>query len=143
MRTKFYAAAMLAALLGFPSGSEAQATPSTAPSDFKIAVSVSESGIRLTCTKDCAWTELSFDPQPQDRSVTFDNFGMVDPDRPRASSDSSFKPFLLKIRRTNGGVALEGIEGTVWEALEFACESSPCLENVDYQGVVVLPHNKR
>lgn len=44
--------------------------------DFVITVERSEDGIRMTCTKGCAWTELTW-TSPVDNPQVVDEYGMT------------------------------------------------------------------
>ena len=46
-------------------------------SDFEITVQKTEDGIKLTCSKGCAWKELSYEKPAPDHIQKIDEFGMV------------------------------------------------------------------
>jgi hypothetical protein len=108
-------------------------TDSLAPvAEFLVSVTPTDSGLRLTCTRGCAWTELAFSPAAA--PINIDALGMANREHERRPVVVGLTPFLFSIYRSTSGVYLQGRSGTAWTILSFSC-SKTCTQSIDQYGM--------
>ena len=114
----------------------AQEKKSVDSNDFKIIVEKTDNGIKLKSVQGCAWKELSFklnDYQPQ----AINEFGMTELDKTPVEQDANLADFLFTMIKTDKGIELKGIEGTVWSELSFSLTENKS-QVIDKQGMTIL-----
>jgi hypothetical protein len=88
-------------------------------SKFLLLIENTESGIKITSTKGCAFEELAFILQ-EGQTQEIDQFGMRGEDDV-VRNDNDLASFRITITKTKEGLDLEGIEGTTSTKLSFSC----------------------
>ncbi len=97
-------------------------------------VSVENGTVKLVCTEGCEWKELSWTKNNY-RSQAIDAYGMVTNKNEAPNLKDKLPDFLIDIQPTDNGANLEGLRGTEWNRLSFAC-SGDCNQIVDNKGLV-------
>ena len=133
--------AVLGAGCATPSAQPAQAVTVRMWGPFRIVVGFTDEEIVLECTQGCAWTDTSWGPVgPAFDAVAVDAFGMTSTSRVLgerefdALQESGLALFLITVQRTEDGVQLRGLEGSLWTDLGWTCES--CSVAVDGRGML-------
>ena len=101
---------------------------------FQILVETTDTGIKLTGMKGCAWKELTINPginKPQ----AIDQDGMATLNHTNSVGGSKLRTFLFTITKTIDGLSFEGIQGTAWKNLSFICPLNKCFQIIDQNGM--------
>ncbi len=104
--------------------------------EFKIIVEKTEDGIKMTCTKGCAWKELTFNLKVN-KTQAIDEYGMTELNKNSSAHDPDLVNLLFTLTRTNEGIRLKGIEGTVWTDLSFSLPVNK-KQAIDQSGMIGL-----
>ena len=86
---------------------------------FKVIVEKTDNGIKMKSKKGSAWIELSFSLNNY-QAQAVDEFGMTELKSISKNKDENLADFLFTITKTEKGIELKGIEGTVWSELKFS-----------------------
>lgn len=92
------------------------------PSDlqgFKIIIEKTEDGIKMQCIEGCEWLGLTFDLN-NERPRSIDQNGVSEMEESFSEKVIYSATFLFTLNKTEGGIALKGIEGTEWIDLSFS-----------------------
>ena len=101
------------------SGLIAQEKKSNDLKSFKIVVEKTDDGIKMQSFNGSAWIDLAFSIN-NDRPQAVDEYGMTNLNKVSSEKDSKLADFLFTINKTDSGIVLKGIEGTVWTDLSFS-----------------------
>lgn len=99
-------------------GLYAQDKGSADQKDFKIVVARTDDGVQLTCEHGCAWKVLKFSLN-DDRPQAIDEYGMTHKGGSSSAKKDDLAAFLFTLTKSNGEIALKGMEGTAWTQLSF------------------------
>jgi len=87
--------------------------------DFKIVFEKSARGIQMRSLQGTAWIDLSFSLE-NNKPQAINEYGMTTLQKGASSKDAALANFLFTITKTENGITLKGIEGTVWTGLSFS-----------------------
>lgn len=101
------------------SKSVAQEIKSAELSDFKIIIEKNDSGINLKCQKGCAWKELTYSAENNNKPQAIDANGMTELNGSSENNESKKSTFLFTVEKIENGLKLIGMHGTAWTELSF------------------------
>jgi hypothetical protein len=87
--------------------------------DFKIVFEKSARGIQMRSLQGTAWIDLSFSLE-NNKPQAINEYGMTTLQKGTSYKDAALANFLFTITKTENGITLKGIEGTVWTGLSFS-----------------------
>ena len=96
---------------------------STELKDFKIIIEKTDYGIKMKSIEGSAWTDLSFNLN-NNRPQAVDEYGITELNNVSKNKDKNLADFLFTINKTENGIQLKGIEGTVWTDLKFSLDKN-------------------
>jgi len=103
---------------------------------FEISIELKVEGLKLLCSKGCAWKELMIEHK-NDLPRAVNANGLTDlEDKSTAKKDENLSNFLFTITEKTDGIRLKGIKGTAWKELGFGIGSTDTIK-VNYHGVSV------
>ena len=105
--------------------------------DFKILIEKTDRGIKMQGLEGTAWIDIEFsinENQPQ----VINQFGMTEVGEKSSEKDPNLAAFLFTVAKTESGIVLKGIEGTVWTSLSFSLASNGQQEAIDQNGMISL-----
>ena len=111
-----------------------QNNSSASLTNFKMLVETTDDGINLTCKEGCAWKDLTFRLK-KDNSQVVDQFGMTTISTDKPIKERNLGVFLIKIKKTNEGISLEGLKGTSFTKLSFSYRNNKCYQYIDQNGM--------
>ncbi len=97
----------------------AQEKRSTELKDFKIIIKKTNEGIEMLSIEGSAWKTLSYNVN-NEVPQAIDEYGMTELNKVSSLKDSNLADFLFTLTKTESGITLKGIEGTVWTDLSFS-----------------------
>jgi hypothetical protein len=86
--------------------------------DFQIIIEKTDDGIKMQSVKGSAWIEVSFSLD-KDLPQAVDEYGMAQLSNISKTKDQNIADYLFTIIKTDNGIELKGVEGTVWTELIF------------------------
>ena len=111
-------------------------------SEFLFIVNTTNNQIVLSCEKGCAWSELSFSAATNESYQAVDQYGMTTSEaRESVEGSADLSEFMFKIRKTEDGVSLMGLEGSAWTELSFRCPAYNCGQAVNQYGMTSMESN--
>lgn len=124
---------ILAVVLYLGINANAQTESDSTSSKFLLLIENTEDGIKITSSKGCAFKELTFSLK-EGQIQEIDQFGI------RCSDDEIVKDdnltlFRFTIKKVEGGLSFEGIDGTTWKKLSFSCPIN-CSQLIDQNGMI-------
>ena len=108
---------------------------------FLILIETTDNGMKVTGKEGCAFTDLSFTYSTHNNQA-IDQSGMTRLNKNKQPQDISKTDFLFVIDKTNDGISLEGIVGTAWKTLNFACPKGKCHQYIDQNGMTEPKEDK-
>jgi hypothetical protein len=101
---------------------------------FQILVETTDTGIKLTGMKGCAWKELTFNLE-MNKPQAINQDGMATLNNTNSEGVTKNRTFLFTITKTPDGLSFEGIDGTAWKDLSFQCPLNKCFQIIDQNGM--------
>ncbi len=114
---------LVVAFFGSTTAMTAQEQATTTLRPFKIVISQTADGLQLHSTNGSAWVEIAFSLNSHTPQA-IDEYGMTTLATVATRKDPNLADFLFTIIKTENGIALKGIEGTAWTALEFSLSNN-------------------
>ncbi len=102
--------------------------------EFTIAITKTNSGVKMQGLKGTAWIDLSFTLK-NDVPQAVNQYGMTTLDKAASNQDPELADFLFTITRTGHGIELQGLVGTAWTELKFTLADNKTL-TFDQHGMV-------
>lgn len=127
---------LVVAFFGSTTAMTAQEQATTTLRPFKIVISQTADGLQLYSSKGSAWEAVAFSLNSHTPQA-IDEYGMTTLATVATRKDHNLADFLFTITKTENGIALKGIEGTAWTALEFSLSNNQS-QAIDQLGMTRL-----
>jgi hypothetical protein len=108
--------------------SSVKATP-----NFLVRIESSENKVKISGLQGCAFKELTFNLH-NGGTQAINQYGMADENEENVI-DENLANFLFKIKKTDAGLALEGVKGTAWKELTVKGEGNNFDQLIDQNGM--------